>query len=78
MQPAHINSRVARRPQARVALRVRHDRFPGTLAARPVRCLLSLGTYSTCCTMFNTLPSGARTKKRRTPQDSELSGCTIS
>ena len=31
-----------------------------------------------CCTMFSTLPSGARTKNRRTPQDSVPSGCTIS
>jgi len=34
--------------------------------------------HSWCCTMFRTLPSGARTKKRRTPQDSVHSGCTIS
>ena len=31
-----------------------------------------------CCTMFSTLPSGARTKNRRTPHDSVPSGCTIS
>ena len=34
--------------------------------------------HSRCRTMFSTLPSGARTKKRRTPHSSSCSGCTIS
>src|SRR5690606_1575452 len=62
-----------------VALQQRDDPYTASRSHGIRRACAGAATaQSRCCEMLNTLPSGARTKNRRTPQGSVVSGCAIS